>query len=76
MELRVYTMDEAVKTLKLTRQTLTYYIKTGKLKGSKIGKGWRFTEEQLKDFLNSTISSVTSEDSSGELPGEQNVCDK
>ena len=67
MELRVYTMDEAVKTLKLTRQTLTYYIKTGKLKGSKIGKGWRFTEEQLKDFL----KSMTPDDLSGELPGEE-----
>jgi excisionase family DNA binding protein len=72
MELRVYTMDEAVKALKLSRYTLMNYMKAGKLKGAKIGRDWRFTEEQLKDFL----KSMTPDDLSGELPGEQDVCDK
>ena len=72
MELRVYTMDEAVKALKLSRYTLMNYMKAGKLQGAKIGRDWRFTEEQLKDFL----KSMTPDDSSGELPGEQDVCDK
>lgn len=64
--------DEAVKALKLSRYTLMTYMKAGKLKGAKIGRDWRFTEEQLKDFL----KSMTPDDSSGELPGEQDVCDK
>ena len=72
MELRVYTMDEAVKALKLSRYTLMNYMKAGKLKGAKIGRDWRFAEEQLKDFL----KSMTPDDLSGELPGEQDVCDK
>ena len=71
MELRVYTMDEAVKALKLSRYTLMNYMKAGKLKGAKIGRDWRFTEEQLKDFLKSMTP-----DYSGELPGEEDVCDK
>lgn len=76
MELKIYTMQEACDLLKITRMSMYRYMRAGKLKGSKIGRDWRFTEEQLKDFLNSTISTVTSEDSSGELPGEQDVCDK
>lgn len=72
MELKIYTMDEAAETLKLAKSTLYRYLQSGKLKGAKIGRDWRFTEEQLKDFL----KSMTPDDSSGELPGEEDVCDK
>lgn len=53
MELRIYTIDEAAQALKLGKSTLYKYIKSGKLNGAKIGKDWRFTEDQLKDFLKS-----------------------
>ena len=72
MELRIYTMQEACDLLKITRMSMYRYMRAGKLKGSKIGRDWRFTEEQLKDFLNS----MTPDSSSGELPGEDDVCDK
>ncbi len=66
MELRIYTIDEAAEALKLNKFTLYRYIKSGKLKGAKIGRDWRFTEEQLKDFLKSmTPSASTSENLSG-----------
>jgi len=72
MELRIYTMQEVEDLLKVSRWTIMRYMKDGKLKGAKIGRDWRFTEEQLKDFLNS----MTPDSSSGELPGEDDVCDK
>lgn len=66
MELRIYTIDEAAKTLKVSTMTVYRYIKAGKLRAAKIGRDWRITEEQLKDFLKSmTPSTPTSENLSG-----------
>lgn len=50
-ELKVYTIDEIAELLHITRRTLYAYLKTGKLKAIKVGKYWRVTEENLKDFL-------------------------
>lgn len=50
-ELKVYTIDEIAELLHITRRTLYTYLKTGKLKAIKVGKYWRVTEENLKDFL-------------------------
>ena len=37
-ELKVYTIDEVVELLHVTRRTVYSYIKDGKLKAVKIGK--------------------------------------
>jgi len=39
------------KKIKLPVQTIRKYLRTGKLKGAKIGKHWRITDGQLKGFL-------------------------
>lgn len=51
-DLKVYTIDEIVSLLQVTRRTVYNYIKSGKLKAVKIGKYWRVTEKALEAFLN------------------------
>ena len=50
-ELKVYTIDEVVDLLHVTKRSIYSYIKDGKLKAVKIGKYWRVTQENLEDFL-------------------------
>ena len=49
--MKVYTIEELVDILHVTRRTLYTYIKEGKLKAVKMGKYWRVREDQLRDFL-------------------------
>lgn len=50
-EIKVYTLDEIADILKLTKRSLYTYVKNGKLKAVKVGKYWRVSEENFKDFL-------------------------
>lgn len=50
--IKVYTLNEVKKLLKVSLRTLYRYIKDGKLKSTKIGNKWIVTEENLKDFIN------------------------
>lgn len=50
-EIKIYTIEELEKILKIPQYSIRKYLREGKLKGSKIGKHWRVTQEQLKDFL-------------------------
>ena len=52
--MKVYTLEELMEVLQVTRRTLYNYIKTGKLKAAKMGKYWRVTEKQLEEFLKAT----------------------
>ena len=49
-ELRVYTTEEIMEVLKVTKRTLYNYIKAGQLKAFKVGREWRVTEDALRDF--------------------------
>ena len=49
--LKVYTLDEVADILKITRRTLYTYIKTGKLRATKIGRYWRVSEAALQEFV-------------------------
>lgn len=50
--MKVYTLEELVEILKVTKRTLYNYIKEGRLKAVKMGKYWRVTQNQLDSFLN------------------------
>lgn len=50
-EKKVYTIDELVQMLQVTRRTIYNYIKEGKIKAVKIGKYWRVTDKALEEFL-------------------------
>ena len=49
--IKVYTLSEVEKMLRVTRRTLYVYIESGDLKAFKVGKSWRVTDEALKDFI-------------------------
>lgn len=49
-ELRVYTTEEVMGVLRVTKRTLYNYIKAGQLKAFKVGREWRVTEDALRDF--------------------------
>lgn len=49
-ELRVYTTEEIMEVLKVTKRTLYNYIKAGQLKAFKVGREWRVTEDALREF--------------------------
>lgn len=47
----IYTLDEVSELLKVTKRTLYKYLSEGKLPASKVGREWRVTEEQIKEFM-------------------------
>lgn len=49
--MRTYTIKQAAEVLQITEATARELAKQGQLPGSKIGRQWRFTEEDLKTFL-------------------------
>lgn len=55
----IYTSDEVVEKLKISKETLYRYIKSGKLKAKKIGREYRFIGKDLNEFLG--IDNVFSE---------------
>lgn len=50
-ELKLYTLREVEKILKVTQRTLYTYIQEGTLKASKSGKYWRVKHADLMDFV-------------------------
>lgn len=50
-DIRVYTTEEALKVLKVTKRTLYRYIKAGQIKAVRLGREYRITEDALRDFL-------------------------
>lgn len=50
-DLKLYTPEEVAKILKVTPRTVRGYLRKGELKGAKIGREWRVTEEQVREFL-------------------------
>lgn len=51
-EIKVYTLDEIAEIMKVTRRTVYSYVNSGKLHAVKIGKYWKVTEENFREFLN------------------------
>lgn len=46
-----YTVEEIAEILKLDAETIRRYLVKGDLKGSKIGRSWRVTQEDLEEFI-------------------------
>lgn len=51
MNIKVYTPKEVAEVLKVSYRLVLDEIKAGKLKASKVGRGYRITEEQLQTIL-------------------------
>lgn len=50
--IEIYTPEEVAEILHVTRRTVYGWIKSGKLKASKVGRGWRVKREELDSFIN------------------------
>ena len=53
--LPVLTTDEAIEYLKISKPTFLKYIRLGRIKAIKAGKGWRVLQSELYRFLRATI---------------------
>jgi excisionase family DNA binding protein len=53
----VLTTDEAIEYLKISKPTFLKYIRIGKIKAIKAGKGWRILQSELYRFLKGEIES-------------------
>jgi excisionase family DNA binding protein len=47
----VLTTDEAIEYLKISKPTFLKYIRLGRIKAIKAGKGWRILHSELYRFL-------------------------
>jgi excisionase family DNA binding protein len=50
---KVYTPEGAAEALLVSPKTIRDWLRTGKLKGIKIGRLWRVRESDLEEFLKS-----------------------
>lgn len=50
--MQVYKVDEVARMFKVSRITVLRWIKNGRLRARKLGKGYRITEQDLDLFLN------------------------
>ena len=53
----VLTTDEAIEYLKISKPTFLKYIRLGRIKAIKAGKGWRILQSELYRFLRGEIDS-------------------
>jgi excisionase family DNA binding protein len=51
---KVYTPEGAAEALLVSPKTIREWLRTGKLKGVKLGRLWRVRERDLVEFLNSS----------------------
>jgi excisionase family DNA binding protein len=53
-DIKLLTPEEVAQALRLDDETIRIWLREGKLKGIKVGRVWRISEEELKAFLAST----------------------
>ena len=47
----VLTTDEATEYLKISKPTFLKYIRIGRIRAAKVGKGWKVLQSELNRFL-------------------------
>jgi excisionase family DNA binding protein len=71
-ESTVLITEEACDYLRISRPTYVKYLVTGKIKGTKAGKGWKVLKSELDRFLkgdngDESLKNATTEDYTGRL---------
>jgi excisionase family DNA binding protein len=51
----VFTTEEAIQYLKISKPTFLKYIRQGKIKAIKAGRGWRVLHSELIRFLGGEV---------------------
>jgi excisionase family DNA binding protein len=52
----VLTTDEAIEYLKISKPTFLKYIRLGRIRAIKAGKGWRILQSELIRFLRGEVN--------------------
>ena len=52
---KLFTLKETAKILRVSERTIMRYLKSGKLKASKLGQ-WRIGESDLDEFLKENLN--------------------
>jgi len=52
----VLTTDEAIEYLKISKPTFLKYIRLGRIRAIKAGKGWRILQSELNRFLRGDVN--------------------
>ncbi len=52
----VLTTEEAIEYLKISKPTFLKYIRLGRIRAIKAGKGWRILESELMRFLKGDLN--------------------
>jgi len=52
---KLFTLKETAKILRVSERTIMRYLKSGKLKASKVGK-WRIKQSDLEKFLKENLN--------------------
>jgi excisionase family DNA binding protein len=52
----VLTTEEAIEYLKISKPTFLKYIRLGRIKATKAGKGWRILLSELNRFLKGELN--------------------
>jgi len=68
--MKIYTVEDLIPILQVSRKAVRRYLARGKLRGRKVGKKWLVTEEALRRFLESPDISLKPI-SSYSFPGAQ-----
>lgn len=48
---KLYTVEEIAENLRVSKDTVRLWIRIKKLPAKKIGKNWRISEKEVKEFL-------------------------
>lgn len=55
-EMKFYTVNEVAEKFRVTPQTIRTYIRTGKLRASRIGRPHLITEKALREFVAESLA--------------------
>ena len=50
-EMEYYTTKDVCELLKISSKTLYKYLEQGKIKGTKLGKSWRYSQKDIDEFI-------------------------
>jgi excisionase family DNA binding protein len=52
----VFTTDQAIEYLRISKPTFLKYIRLGRIRAIKAGKGWRILQSELYRFLKGEVT--------------------
>ena len=55
---KLYTVDEVAQMTRLTSRTIRNYIKSGLLRGKKVGGQWRFSQSDVENLMSSSTAAA------------------